>query len=122
MNIALWILAALVAIAFALAGIGKLTQPKEKLYAKGMKYVEDFSPQQIKLIGLVELLGAIGLILPPILNIAPILTPIAATGLTITMIIAIFVHIKRREQFVPALVLGILTALLAVGRFWISPF
>src|SRR4051812_48172568 len=63
MNIALWIVQALLALAFGMAGLMKLTQPKQKL-AGQMAWVEDFAPNTVKLIGTLELLGAIGLILP----------------------------------------------------------
>ena len=86
MNITLWIIAGLLAAAFLAAGAMKLAQPKAKLAESGMAWTEDFSDSQVKLIGLVEVLGAIGLILPAALDIAPILTPIAAAGLALTML------------------------------------
>lgn len=124
MNVLLWIVAAALALAFLGAGLFKLTQPKENLYAKGMTYVEDYSATQVKLIGLVELLGAIGLIVPPLVGVAPILAPIAAVGLALTMVGAVLVHIRRGEGAgtVPAIVLGLLAVFVAVGRFWIAPF
>jgi uncharacterized membrane protein YphA (DoxX/SURF4 family) len=51
----------------------------------------------IKLIGALELLAAIGLILPAVLDIAPVLVPLAATGLAVTMVGAAIVHIRRKE-------------------------
>ncbi|HEX2264248.1 MAG TPA: DoxX family protein, partial [Pseudonocardiaceae bacterium] len=61
MNIVLWIIAGLLAVAFAGAGLMKLTQPKEKLAASGMGWTEQFSPGAIKAIGALEVLAAIGL-------------------------------------------------------------
>ena len=119
MNIALWIIAGILAMAFAGTGFMKLTSSKEDLLPK-MPWVADFSATQVRGIGVIELLGAIGLILPPLLDIAPILTPIAATGLALTMAGAVVVHLRRGDGIaaaVPAIVLGGLSAFLAVMRF-----
>jgi hypothetical protein len=122
MNIVLWIAAGLLALAFLAAGFGKLSMPKDKLYDQGMTYVEDFSAGQMKGIGAVEVLGAIGLIAPAFVDSVSWLVPTAAAGLTVTMIGAIITHARRKESFAPALVLGLLAAFVAIGRFWISPF
>jgi hypothetical protein len=66
---------------------------------------------------MIEIVGAVGLILPWLLDVAPILTPIAAVGLAAVMAGAVVVHIRRKEQFVPPLVLGLLALVLAVIRF-----
>ena len=71
----------------------------------------------MKLIGIAELLGAIGLVLPMLLNVAPILSPIAAAALTVVMVGAVVVHVRRKEAFVPALVLAVLSAVAAVLGF-----
>lgn len=119
MNIVLWVIAGLLAAAFLAAGAMKALQPKEKLIASGMAWAGDFSDGQVKLIGLVEVLGAIGLVLPALLDIAPVLVPLAATGLAIAMVGAIVVHVRRKENqaVVPSLVLLILSAVVAWGRF-----
>ncbi|MEV7009140.1 DoxX family protein [Streptosporangium sp. NPDC051022] len=119
MNVALWIVAGLLAAAFALAGLMKLAQPKERLAASGMAWTEDFSAVAIKAIGGLEVLGAIGLILPAALGIAPVLTPLAATGLAITMVGAAVVHVRRKEnQAIGAnVVLLVLAVVVAWGRF-----
>jgi uncharacterized membrane protein len=118
MNIALWIVAGLLAVAFLGAGVTKLTQPKEKL-ADRMAWVEDFSPGTVKLIGGLELLAAIGLILPALTGIAPILVPLAATGLAVIMALAVITHVRRHEPQVIVfnLVLLALAAFVAWGRF-----
>jgi hypothetical protein len=78
MNVFLWILAGLLALAFLAAGGGKPAQPKEKLAASpNMAWTEDFSPGVIKMIGALEVLAAIGLILPAALDIVPVLVPLA---------------------------------------------
>ena len=124
MNITLWIIAGVLAAAFAAAGLMKLAQPKAKLAESGMAWTEDFTDGQVKLIGLVEVLGAIGLILPAALDIAPILTPIAAAGLTLTMLGATAVHARRGEKSnIPVtLVLAALAAFVAVMRFGPNSF
>ena len=118
MNIALWIVQAVLALAFGMAGVMKLTQPKEKLAAQ-MGWVEDFAPTTVKLIGGLELLGAIGLILPLLTGILPWLTPLAAVGLVLTMIGAMLTHLRRHEnQMVIANgALLLLAAVVAYGRF-----
>lgn len=118
MNIVLWVLQVVLALAFGMAGFMKLTQPKEKL-AGQMAWVEDFAPNTIKLIGLLELIAAIGLILPLLTNILPWLTPLAAVGLVLTMIGAIVTHARRGEnQVLPVnIVLLLLAAVVAYGRF-----
>ena len=124
MNVVLWIIAGLLAAAFAAAGLMKLAQPKAKLAESGMAWTEDFSEGQVKLIGLVEVLGAIGLILPAALDIAPILTPIAAAGLVLTMLGATVVHARRGEKSsIPVtLVLAALAAFVAIMRFGPNAF
>jgi hypothetical protein len=114
MNIALWIVAGLLA-----AGLMKALQPKEKLAASGLAWVEDFSGGTVKLIGVAEILAAIGLILPALLDIAPVFVPLAATGLVLVMIGAIVTHVRRKEYSVlPAnVVLLLLAAFVAWGRF-----
>lgn len=111
MEIALWIVQVLAGLAFLMAGFMKLTQPKEKL-AEKMAWVEDFDANIIKLIGLIEILGAIGLILPHRLDILSLLTPLAAAGLILTMIGAAVVHVRRNEipMIAPTVVLGGLSA------------
>jgi uncharacterized membrane protein YphA (DoxX/SURF4 family) len=118
MNVVLWIIAAVLAIAFVGAGVAKLTQPKEKLHER-MAWVEDFSPGTIKMIGALEILAAIGLILPAALDIVPVLVPLAATGLVAIMVGAALTHARRKEYPMIAVnsVLLILAAIVAWGRF-----
>ncbi|QYJ03225.1 DoxX family protein [Nocardioides panacisoli] len=118
MHLTLWIIASILAAAFAMAGLMKLTQPKEKL-AENMDWVEDYSAGTIKLIGGLELLGAVGLVLPAALDIAVVLTPLAATGLAITMLLAALTHARRQEWPMIGinLVLLALAAFVAVMRF-----
>jgi len=117
MIIALWILNAVLALAFLAAGGMKVLRPQPALAASGLTWVDDFGGGNVKLIGIIEVVGAVGLILPLLLDIAPILTPIAAVGLAIAMIGGIVVHLRRKEGFVPTAVLGVLSIASAVLGF-----
>ena len=119
MNVVLWIIAALLALAFLAAGAMKLAQPKEKLAAAGMAWTDDFSAGAVKGIGALEALAALGLILPAVTGIAPVLTPLAATGLVLVMVGAAVVHARRKEfpMIAANVVLLILAAVVAWGRF-----
>lgn len=119
MNIALWILAAVLAAAFVASGGMKLATPRKQL-AEKMAWAGDASDGQVKAIGGLEVLGAVGLLLPAIVNIAPVLVPLAALGLALVMAGAVVVHLRRGEGVgaaAPALVLGVLSLVVAWGRF-----
>src|ERR1700682_108284 len=115
MDIALWVITGVLAVAMLGAGLFKLSQSKEALASKGMGWTEDFSSAAVKAIGAAEVLGAIGLIAPAVLNIAPILVPIAATGIAVLMAGAVIVHLRRHEGpgALPAVVLLTLAVLVA---------
>lgn len=119
MNIALWIVASVLALAFLAAGLMKIVQPREKLAASGMGWAGDFSAGAVKAIGVAEVLGALGLVLPALTGVATVLVPIAAIGLAVVMAGAVVVHLKRGEkQMVPVnVVLGALALFVAIGRF-----
>jgi uncharacterized membrane protein YphA (DoxX/SURF4 family) len=119
MNVVLWIIAGVLAAAFLGSGLMKIIQPKEKLAAAGMAWTEDFTPGTIKTIGALEILGAIGLILPAVLDIAPVLTAVAALGLVLVMIGAAVTHVRRKEPQLIGInaVLLVLAALVVWGRF-----
>ena len=97
MTTLLWILQGLLAFAFLAAGSMKLMKSREDLKAKGMGWVDDFSGGQVKGIGALELLGAIGIILPVAIGVLPLLSGVAAAGLTLTMLGAAATHAKRGE-------------------------
>ena len=122
MGIALWAVQVLVAAAFLGAGATKLSQPKEKL-VKNMAWVEDFSQGTVRLIGALEVLGAIGVVLPALTGIVPWLTPLAALGLVLLMIGAALTHLRRTEYGNIAMnaVLLVLAAFVAYGRFFVLP-
>lgn len=119
MNVVLWILAGLLAAAFVGAGAMKVSRSREQLAEAGMAWTEDFSPGMVKLIGALEILAAIGLILPAVLDIAPVFVPLAALGLVLMMIGAVIVHARRKElsTVAPSVVLLVLAAVVAWGRF-----
>lgn len=119
MTIAYWVIAGILAAAFLGAGVFKLVTSKDGLAAKGMAWTEDFSAPAVKGIAVAEVLGAIGVIVPPAVGIAPILAPIAAIGLLITMIGAAIVHVRRKEPVVPNVVLGAISAATAVLGFMV---
>ena len=119
MNTVLWILQALLAIAMLASGAMKLSKTKEQLHAAGMPWVEDFSAGQVKGIGTLEVLAAIGLILPGLLDIAPVLVAVAAVGVALTMAAAAVMHLRRGEgKSVPVnIVLLAIAVFVAVERF-----
>jgi uncharacterized membrane protein YphA (DoxX/SURF4 family) len=96
MLIALWITAILLTIAYLGAGATKTFSPKAKLQTN-MGWVEDFSEPQVTVVGLVELLGALGVILPLATGIAPVITAIAAIGLVLVQVVAFVIHARRNE-------------------------
>lgn len=121
MNTIIWIAQGLLSLAFLLAGFMKMSLPKEKLREKIGSWVDGFKVSQLKFIGLTEVFGAIGLILPMLLNILPILTPIAACGLVLPMIGAVQIHLKRKESIITNIVLLLLSVFVIVGRFYFVP-
>jgi len=99
MSIALWVVQVLVAAAFLVSGATKLSQPKEKLVKMAERFqehpwMEDFSQGSVRIIGVLEVLGAIGIVLPALTGILPWLTPLAALGLVLTMIGAALTHLS----------------------------
>ena len=123
MSIVLWILQILLAVVFLLAGAVKAFQSYDTLAAR-MPWVEDYAPNTVRIIGALEILGAIGLILPGLLGMMPILTPVAAVGLAVLMVLAMIRHIGREERgqvmFTGALL--VLLLIVAWGRFTWAAF
>ena len=119
MNTVLWVIQIVLAVAFLGSGVMKVARTREQLKATGMGWVDSYSANAVRLIGVVEILAAIGLVLPALLDIAPILVPLAATGLAIIMIGAIITHARRKEYPVVGMnvVLLILALIVAWGRF-----
>jgi hypothetical protein len=120
LNLALWIVAGLLA-AVLLISTSKAFVPREKVAAVGVaaEWVEDFSPGALRAIATLELLVAAGLILPPALDIAPVLVPLAATGAALLFIGAVIMRLRRGERgtIVPDLVYLAMAIFVAWGRF-----
>jgi len=125
MNVAVWIVSGLLAATYLMAGVLKSTQPIAKLREQ-MGWVDDMSVGMVRFIGVTELLGALGLVLPKLLDVVDeragiegTLTGLAATGLVVIQVLAIPVHLRRGEaKGVPMnLVLGALAAFVATARF-----
>jgi hypothetical protein len=114
MLIALWITAGLLAVALLAAGGMKLARPREALVASGQGWAGDFSVAAVKSIGLLEVLAALGLVLPKLLGIATILGPLAALGAALLMAGAVVVHIRRQESPAAPIVLGLLAIASAI--------
>jgi hypothetical protein len=120
MDTALWIIAGLLAAVFLFAGSTKLFVPRETLAkAPGGGWVLDFSAGFVKALGAVEILGAVGLVLPALLDIVPVLVPLAAVGLALIMIGAAVVELRRQElkHMLLNLTYLALIAFVAFGRF-----
>ncbi|MFV0285038.1 MAG: DoxX family protein [Demequina sp.] len=115
MTIAYWIVAAILALVFLAAGASKLVQSEEKLRASVLPERRSLGTERF--IGAVEVVGALGLILPPLTGIAVILAPVAAVGLAVTMLIAVVDHVRHSEPFPPALVLMVVSIAVAVLGF-----
>ncbi len=122
MGTALSIVQGVLAVAFIGAGAMKLLKSHDVLKAK-MGWTNDFSGGFVKFIGASESAGAVGLVLPGLTGIAPILTPLAAVGLVGLMLGAAATHLRRSEipMVVPPMVLGALAAFVAYGRFVVVP-
>jgi uncharacterized membrane protein YphA (DoxX/SURF4 family) len=116
---ALWIIQGVLAGIFVLTGLTKVTQPREKMAAGPMSWAADVSDTQFRGIGALELLGAAGLIVPGVLGIAGVLTPLAAAGLALTMVGATVTHARLGEtgRLVAPAVLLALALLIALERF-----
>ena len=121
-NVLLWSVQGLLALLFLFTGTTMLVTPREKLVA-GAVWAETFSPSTTKLIGLLEVLGAVGLVIPMITDVLPWLTPLAAVGLSLLMVGAVATHLRHREYqkaLLPLVVL-LLAVCIVYGRFVVLP-
>ncbi|WP_255794998.1 DoxX family protein [Mycobacteroides abscessus] len=118
MNVALWISASVLAALFFGVGALKLVRSRQELATSGMGFAEQFSPVSVKLIGIAEIFGAVGLIVPALTHLKPELVPAAAIALALLMIGAAAVHFVRKEpaNVVVNAVLFLLAAFVAWGR------
>lgn len=121
LHIGLWVAQVVLGVAFAMAGAMKLIMPIEVLLAKGMGFVKEYSVGAVRFIGIVEILGALGLILPSALRIKPNLTPLAAIGIAIVMVLATQYHISHSEPTIPTIVMFAISVFIAWGRYKAEP-
>jgi putative oxidoreductase len=113
-SIGLWVAQVLLAALYLMAGWMKLSQPMAGLAAMGMGYATEMPELFVRFVGLMEVLGAIGLIAPAASRILPILTPLAALGLSVVQVAAIILHAMRGET---AMTLPMNVILLALSLF-----
>jgi uncharacterized membrane protein YphA (DoxX/SURF4 family) len=111
-NIIFWVLQILLALMFGMAGYAKLLQPMAALSEMGMHFVETTPEWLVRFIGVAEIAGALGMILPAATRILPLLTPLAALGFAVIQVLAIGVHAMRGET---AMTLPINLVLLALS-------
>ncbi|MBM4428033.1 MAG: DoxX family protein [Chloroflexi bacterium] len=123
MNIALWVAQVLLAGMYGMVGGMKTFQPDGVRKNPQMTWAHDKQDGYIRFVGTSELLGALGLILPVLTGILPWLTPLAAAGLSLIQVLAIFmVHLPKKEyQVIPVnIVLLAISIFVAYGRFALS--
>ena len=122
MNVVLWIVQALLAAVYVMVGSMKAVRPLEAL-SKRIAWVRALPAGFVRFIGIAEVLGAIGLILPMVTNIVPWLTVAAAAGLVLLQVCAIIFHVFRHEtrMLLGNIVLLLLAAFVLVGRVAIVP-
>ncbi len=115
LNIALWIGQFLLASMFIMAGWMKSVQPIEEL-GKSLPWVNEVSAGLVRFIGVSELAGGLGILLPSLLKFKPFLAPLAALGLAVIMVLAFGYHVIRAEY--SALGINVLLAAIAVFIAW----
>ena len=117
MNTALWTVQILLATAFAAAGCMKVFAYEKYKEVSEKKGPTNLGRGLVKFIGLAEVAGAVGIVIPMATNVVPWLSPLAATGLATVMLLAVVFHVRRHEPPVPPAVLLLLTLFVAAGRF-----
>lgn len=117
MNIALWIIQGLAALGFVYSGRLKAFQYEKAKASWG--WVKDVPKAFVVFIGVAELVGAFGLILPQAMDIVPILSPIAAAGLATVVFLGALFHVTRKEyrEIGINIVFFVLTVFIVIGRF-----
>lgn len=121
-HIALWVAQVVLAGLFLMAGTMKLTTPMDELIA-AMAWTGDVPAWLVRFIGASELLGAIGLLLPALLRVKPVLTTWAAIGIATIMVFALVFHVSRGEASVVGIniVFGLIAVFIAWGRISKAP-
>lgn len=121
MNTLVWIVQGLLAFLFCTSGLLLLSQPKEKLAPK-MPFVNDYSPAMVKLVAFAHIFGAMGLTLPQLFHIYPVLTPVAACCLAVVMILAMRYNRGRQDRkgVITDLIIGTLFLFIAYYRYQVQ--
>jgi len=119
MNIALWIGQGLLAGIFLVSGTGKSTQSRERMLATGQTAAKIVPVSVMRVAGVSELFGVLGVILPWLTGVARVLTPVAASGFGVVMLLAMGVHTRLREprNVATNVLILIVAVLVAAGRF-----
>ncbi|MPZ98691.1 MAG: DoxX family protein [Dehalococcoidia bacterium] len=122
----LWIVAGVLAVVYLVSGGGKLILSRDRIRSMtaSAHWVDDFSARAVKAIGVFEVAAAAGLVLPAVLDIAPVLAPLAALGLVLLMTGAALTRLRRSElkYMMADLAYLALAAFVAWGRFGPEPF
>ena len=123
MSAVVWVVTGLLAAIFLFSGAAKLSRTRERLHADGLTFVEDLDDVAIRTIGIIEVVGALGLVLPGLTSIATGLVPLSALGLAAVMVLAIALHVRRNEysRLGTNLVLLALAMFVAFGRLGPAP-
>ena len=125
MNVTLWITAGLLAAVALVGGVSKAFIPKERLAAQsGGEWVADADVGFVKTLGALELLAAIGLIMPAVLTFAPVMVPVTAVCWVLLMVGAMITHGRRGQmKFVMVNTVYLAIAVfIAWGRFGPRPY
>jgi hypothetical protein len=115
LNVALWVVQGLLAGVFLLTGTTKLVLPREVL-EKRMRWAAAWPRWRIKLLGLAEVAGAVGLVIPAAMGVAPVLSPVAALCLAVVMLGAAGTHRRLGESVFPPLLVGVLCLVVGAAR------
>ena len=123
MDIVLWVAQALLALGFLAAGYAHAFRFDQFSANPRTAWAADVGRSGMRVIGLLEIAGAIGVVLPALTGILPWLTPVAAAGLTLVMLSAAIFHARRREfsGIVTNAVLGAVALFVPWGRFVAAP-
>lgn len=116
LHITLWVVQVALALAFGMIGVTKLTTSEADLIQQSGELIEKYGVGLIRFIGISEVLGALGLILPAALRILPVLTPLASLGLAIIMVLATALHASKGEPIVTQVIFLLLTLFVVWGR------
>jgi uncharacterized membrane protein YphA (DoxX/SURF4 family) len=123
-NLLLWIAQIVLSLGFLGFGYAHALGFERASTRPRSAWMADVGRDNLRIIGILEILGAVGLILPAATGVLPWLTPVAATALAILMVFAVVFHLRRSGESANAVfnaILGILAAAVAIGRFVVAP-